>query len=296
MPRKPRIHVPGGLYHVILRGNNRQAIFCDDGDRHRWMRLLEMGIERYRCRIHAYCWMTNHVHLAVQVSDLPLGAMIRWVASQYSRSTNKRLEKTGHLFERRYRGRLVDTDGYLLQLVRYIHRNPVAASLVDDPAHYPWSSHHAYLGFYRPALLTTDWVLSCFGERRKQAIAAYRNFMAEEGATRHKLPDAAWLDDQTLGDDDFAAATRHTAPSARDAPSLSRLIREICARHGIDEGELASPRRTHRNSRVRAEIALAAQQRGVAGLADVARHFNRSASSLSHAVRYLLDSGKAAEK
>lgn len=170
MPRKPRIHLPVGIYHVMLRGNSRQPIFFADLDRRRWMRLLATGIERYRCRIHAFCWMTNHVHMVVQVSDLPSGLLIGWVASQYARATNKRLNRSGHLFERPYRGKLVDVDSYLLQLIRYIHRNPVAARIIDNPEHYPWSSHRAYLGFRRPALLTTDWVLSLFDKNRGQAI------------------------------------------------------------------------------------------------------------------------------
>ena len=127
MPRKPRLHVPGGLYHVILRGNDRQAIYFSRADRRRWMRLLGEGIDRYRCRVHAYCWMTNHVHMAVQVSDVPLHRLMHWLAMTYSRQTNQRLGRTGHLFERRYRSKLVDADSYLLELVRYIHLNPVKA-------------------------------------------------------------------------------------------------------------------------------------------------------------------------
>lgn len=180
MPRKPRLHVPGALYHVTARGNSRGPIFFADSDRWLWMRLITEGLDRYRCRIHAFCWMTNHIHMAVQVSDRRLGSFMNWVTSQYARVTNKRLDRSGHLFERRYGAKLVDSDSYLLQLVRYIHLNPVMAKVVEDPADYPWSSHRAYLGYHRPALLTVGWVLSCFGERRGEARRAYERFMAEE--------------------------------------------------------------------------------------------------------------------
>jgi len=290
MPRKPRIHLPGGIYHVILRGNSRQPIFFSDLDRRRWMRLVATGIDRYRCRIHAFCWMTNHIHMAVQVSDLPLGLLIGWVASQHAKATNKRLNKSGHLFERRYRGIPVGRDNYLLQLIRYIHRNPVAARIVDSPERYPWSSHRAYLGYRRPALLTTDWVLDQFGKNRGQAIAAYRDFMAEEDQAPMTLFAGNANDAQLTSDDGFLESIDNLAADNRERPSLTQLIEEFCRLHDITETELASPRRTRRNANLRAEIALAAQQQRIASLHEVAERFNRSDSSLCHAIRHVLDS------
>ena len=290
MPRKPRIHVPGGIYHVILRGNCRQPIFFADLDRRRWMRLLAAGIDRYRCRIHAFCWMTNHVHMAVQVSDLPLGLVVGWVASQYAKATNKRLKRSGHLFERRYHGNLVDVDSYLLQLIRYIHRNPVAARMVDSPEYYPWSSHRAYLGYRRPALLTTDWVLGQFGSNRVQAIAAYRDFMAEDDQASMTLFAGSTDDARLKSDDGYVENVDNQAAQGQAKPSLTQLIEEFCRLHNITESELASPRRTRRNAKLRAEIALAAQQQRIASLHEVAERFNRSDSSLCHAIRHVLDS------
>jgi len=292
MPRDPRIHVPDGFHHVILRGNNRQNIFFNDADRRYWMQLLADGIDRYRHRLHAYCWMTNHVHMVVQVSDLPLGDMVRWVASQYARSTNKRQNKTGHLFERRYRSNFVDTDAYLLQLVRYIHRNPVVAHLVDDPAHYLWSSHRAYLKPSRSDFLITDKVLSCFGATRRKAISAYSTFMAEECPDSIEPPRPARPSEEFIGDEELRASNNRASPSAEETPSLTQLIEELCQRYGVSAHELASSSRARKNSTVRAAIALAARQRGIAGLNEVANRFNRSASALGHAVRNLSESGK----
>lgn len=291
MPRAPRIHVADGIYHVMLRGNNRQAVFFNDSDRRYWTQLLAEGIDRYRCRIHAYCWMTNHVHMAVQVSELPLGDMVRWVASQYARATNKREAKSGHLFERRYRSNIVDTDAYLLQLVRYIHLNPVAANLVNHAVLYPWSSHRAYLDLHRSTLLTTETVLSCFGGTHRQAIAAYRKFMAEEDpATIEPRPSQA--DKRPPGDQGLVTPSSRARLSAVGTPSLTQLIEVICHRYEITEDELASGSHARRNSRVRAEIALAARRQGVAGLKEVADRFNRSASALGHAIRCLSESRK----
>ena len=90
--------------------------------------------------------MSNHLHLALQVADAPLGPIVRRIAGVYARRIQQRLPTTGHLFERRYRSVLVDADTHLLRLVRYIHLNPLRAGLVADPADYPWSGHRAYLG------------------------------------------------------------------------------------------------------------------------------------------------------
>jgi len=295
MPRKPRLHVPGGLYHVILRGNDRQAIFYADGDRHRWMRLLGNGIGRYHCRIHAYCWMTNHIHMAVQVSDLPLGRLISWVVSQYAKATNNRLHRSGHLFERRYRGRLVDTDVHLLQLVRYIHNNPVEARVVDDPARYLWSSHRAYLGHRRPGLLTTDWVLSFFGQSRLRSVKAYGRFMAEEHQIPTELLESNPDDGRLLGDDDFTDRMNDAQTARRSSRTLNALITECCQRYNIAEAALASPRRSRLHARLRAEIAIAAQDQRIATLHDVARYFNRSDSALCHSIRHYINSRRGSD-
>ena len=290
MPRNPRVHVPGGVYHVILRGNFRQAIFFGDCDRRRWMRLLAKGVDRYRCRVHAYCWMTNHLHMAVQVADLPLGLLVGWVASQYARSVNKRLNRSGHLFERRYRGNLVNKDAYLLQLLRYIHRNPLTARMVDNLDRYPWSSHRAYLGHYRPRFLTTEMVLGLFSSNRQQAHIAYRNFMGSDDDMRIAQGSSIPTDNLKAANDHLPLDTVGHSHNRYENLSLSELIAEHCRAHDISEADLRSPRRTRRYAKIRAEIAVTAQRLGIATLHDVALRFNRTDSALSHAIRNLLDS------
>lgn len=157
MPRQPRLHVPGAIYHVMLRGNNRQDLFFRAADHTHLNRLVNRASSRLNANIHAFCWMSNHVHLAVQVSDEPLGRLIQWIASRYAYYINRRLGRTGHVFERRYRAILVDDDSYLLHLVRYIHLNPVKAGIVKEPEAYQWSSHRYYLGRGTLEWLVTDW-------------------------------------------------------------------------------------------------------------------------------------------
>lgn len=289
MPRKPRLHVPGGLYHVILRGNSRQDIFFDPDDRRRWEALIGQGIRKYAHRIHAYCWMTNHVHLAVQCHTNPLSRFMGFVASSYARWTNKKLNRSGHLFERRHRAILVQQDSYLQELLRYIHRNPLRAGIVHKLEDYPWSSHQAYVTGRAPVWLTTEWALATFGTDLASARRRYAEFMGSEGdeSIRSALRSGAEADQRVLGDDQFLASieARWVPPGRR--PSLDQLVSEACEGRGVSEAELRSRSRQRRYAQIRAEIGLAAVDGGIATGAELARRFNRSQSALSRAIGHL---------
>ena len=114
MPRSPRIHAPGAMYHVTLRGNHRQDIFVTPDDRSLLTHIIRDILVDCGAQLHAYCYMTNHVHALLQVSDTPLSKIMLLVAGRYARRVQARLETTGHLFEKRYHALLVDADEYLL--------------------------------------------------------------------------------------------------------------------------------------------------------------------------------------
>ena len=289
MPRRPRLHVPGGLYHVILRGNGRQTIFFDADDRRRWESLIEEGVSRYAHRVHAYCWMTNHVHLAIQSHDIPLWKFMGFVASQYARSTNKKINRTGHLFERRYRPILVEADSYLKELIRYIHQNPLRAGMVDKLTDYQWSSHLAYLRGSQPVWLTLDWVLSMFGDTVADARRQYVHFMqsACSKEIRQRLKHGTDADHSTLGHDGFRGSLAIELTQSAIPQALKELTQEICRQYEISPAELASASRDRRYSRIRAEIGLAAIEGRIATNADIARCFNRSQSGMSRAINCL---------
>src|SRR3990172_6960564 len=177
MARKPRLHYVGALYHVMVRGNGGQNIFADDEDRCRFYLLLHEGREKFGHRIHAFCLMKSHVHLAIQVGEKPLSRIMQHLCFRYTQWVNSRQKKVGHLFQGRYKAIVVDADAYLAELVRYIHLNPVRAKLVKDPEKYFWSGHRAYIGQENLPWLTTDWVLSQFGRRLKSARARYGEFV-----------------------------------------------------------------------------------------------------------------------
>lgn len=286
MPRKPRLHVPGGFYHVTLRGNHRQDIFFTPGDRALFGQIVSEVLERFAARVHAYCLMTNHVHLLIQVGDVPLGRIMMRVAGRYARLVQRRFRTTGHLFEQRYHCVLVDADEYLLELVRYIHLNPVRAHMVESPDDYAWSSHADYLGRRSTSWVTTSFALGILHPDPGSATGAYRRFVDHDVGRKQSSPltDRNDNDVRVLGSDDFLGKSLTAGWRPRSRKSLDELIDEACGQFNVDREELASPSRQRRLSKVRAWVAYHATEQRIASLAQVARTFHRDASSLSDCV------------
>lgn len=271
MPRRPRIHQPGGFYHVTLRGNHQRDIFFSTGDRAVLNSIVAKAIEKYEARIHAYCWMSNHIHLLIQVGEAPLSEPMRQIAGEYARMVLSRLQISGHLFERRYFASLVTVDSYFLELVRYIHLNPVSARMVDDPASYRWSSHHNYLGRRHDAWVTSSFALDMFGSTREKAVAAYLEFVNSEDALDWRPPDDGDADPEEQ--EKLAQAGLHS------------LIAEACGRFGVSIERLESSTHDAYLTKVRGWIAAQARRRRIASIAEVARVLGRDEGALRYAMR-----------
>ena len=282
MPRARRVHVPGGHYHVILRGNHRQPVFDQPGDRDQWEGIVAEALLAHGATLHAYCWMTNHVHMVVQVQSAPLGRVVHRRASRFARCFQRRLATTGHLFERRHLAFLVQTDPYLLTLTRYIHWNPVRAGIVAAAEDYPWSSHRQYLGLREQPWLATDRILGTFSDERDCARQAYQDFMRTEPASRP----AAIASKATESPADVSGSVIPLASAAarHELAALDDLAARIAAQHGLTVEILCSPSRARYFARVRAIIAWHAKVSGIATLSDVARRFGRSTAAISLAI------------
>jgi putative transposase len=201
------------------------------------------------------------------------------VASRYARAKQRAIDTTGHLFERRYRARLIDTDRYLLSLVRYIHLNPVRAGMVTTPCDYRWSSHRAYLGESCPDWLRIEPVLGRFDSSLGVAVDAYRRFMNE--------PTAATERDQ-LSPTVAHHVNRESPADTPDRPgvastrwSLEAIAAEIAATQGLTLEDLRTRRRRSDLVMARVEIARRALREGAANLSQVARYLNRAPSTIS---------------
>jgi putative transposase len=288
MGRPLRIHAPGAMYHVTLRGNHQQDIFFEPADRQRLSELFAEVLERFKAQLHAYCYMTNHVHALIQVGDTPLGGLVMRVAGQYARITQSRLQTTGHLFEKRYYPVLVDVDQYFVTLLRYIHLNPVRGGLAPTVEAYPWSSHHAYVGSRLEPWVTTEFGLAQFSGERGKAIDAYRKFVDQNSigvAERSPLLDRNPSDSRILGSDDFARRLFGSEWKPRSRKSLDALIQDACNHFHCTSSELNSISRKPLLVAARAWVVHEAVNGRVASVAEVARKFNRDESSLRHALK-----------
>ncbi len=163
MVRAPRKQAESSIYHVMIRGAGRQFIFYDNADRTRFLSILREALDSYEGVLICWCLMDNHVHLLLMVEFEELSRMMQTVESAYATYFNKRHDRVGHLFQGRFRSEPVDTESYLLSVVRYIHRNPVKEGL-SPTCRYRWSSYQEYVdGPKDDALVSRDWLLSVFG-------------------------------------------------------------------------------------------------------------------------------------
>ena len=294
MARKPRLHVPGGVYHTLLRGNGGEDIFFTKEDRFHFYHLLEEGSQRYAYRIHGFCLMRNHVHLAIQISEVSLSKIMHNISFRYTRWVNKRKRRIGHLFQGRYKALLVDAESYLLELVRYIHLNPVRAGLVKDPADYPWSSHAAFLGLETIPWLTTEWVLGQFGKRMSTAQKHFKSFVVAELDEGHREEFHRGGDDsRLLGDDSFIEHVLAQGPTRRLTISLDHVIKVVCKRYNIEQKDLAGPSRIRSLSEARGVVSFLCRQTGAASQTEVARRFKRDIATLSRITSRIEGKAKA---
>jgi putative transposase len=198
----------------------------------------------------------------------------------------RRLRTTGHFFERRYHATLVDADAYLLELLRYIHLNPVRAGLVDEPGGYPWSSHHNYVMSRRDSWVTTDFCMSLFGDDRVRASAAYRAFVActDEAPWESALNQGS-RSLAVLGGDEFIVQAMRAPRTSLGHASLGELVAEACRRFEVEPARLISPARDAYVAKVRAWIAHQAFKRGIGTRSAVARALGRSEATLRYAIK-----------
>lgn len=181
MPRKPRFFLPNVPVHMIMRGNNRQAVFAEDDDYFAYRSWLREAVERYDCKIHAYVFMTNHVHLLLSAEEpANISKISQAVGRKYVPYFNHKYGKTGTLWEGRFKASSVDTEYYLLACYRYIELNPVRAGMVNDSKDYAWSSYHANALGEKDRLVTPHSVYMRLGKTKATRNEAYKNLFMEQ--------------------------------------------------------------------------------------------------------------------
>jgi len=146
MPRRARQLSESGIYHVMLRGVNRDVVFLEDEDRERFLFALRAARDASACKVLAFCLMDNHVHLVLRTGIEPIGSTVRRLGVRYAGWFNRKYDRVGHLFQDRFKSVPVDDDAHLATLLRYVWNNPVEAGLVEQPDEYRWSSRRVFGG------------------------------------------------------------------------------------------------------------------------------------------------------
>ena len=164
MPREARKKSRTNIYHIMMRGVNRQLLFEEDEDRYQYMEILKESKEIAKFRLHAFCLMDNHVHLLMEETEEPLEITFKRIGSKYAGWFNQKYQRTGHLFQDRFRSEIVETVGSFMIVLRYILQNPMKAGLEKQPGTYRWSSYLAYVNG-TGSITDTQYAMECFGSR-----------------------------------------------------------------------------------------------------------------------------------
>ena len=230
MARLPRLTLSGYPHHVLQRGNNRQSIFSSDGDRQFLLKLLVENSEKFGVEIHSYVLMSNHFHLLAtpRTSD-GLPQMMQAVGRRYVRLFNDSHQRSGTLWEGRYKSTVIQTDRYLLACMVYIDLNPVRAGIVQTPAEHPWSSYAHYTGLHADKLITPHPLYWQLGNTPFAREAAYADLVLHGIASQEQIDlTQSVLHGWALGEGEFvtelqAKTVRRVSKASAGRPSSSRI-------------------------------------------------------------------------
>ena len=299
MARPLRIEYPDAWYHVMNHGRRGERVFLEDRDYHAYIEVLVESVELWNVRITAYCLMPNHYHLLVQTPNANLSRCMRHINGIYTQRFNRSHQCDGQLFRGRYKSILVDADNYLLQLMRYIHRNPLRGGMVEKLDSYKWSSHQGYISNSKKwDWLHKEFALSLLSDDKRHQLRLYEEFVAGEDAKeitgifeKRKLP-------SILGSQGFInwargrffEKKRHIEiPDSKSlAPGGEEIRQFVCRVYQVSEQDLLKSRRGRSNEARNVAIYLTRQLRGE-GLDAICREYglkkHSSASSAIERVR-----------
>ncbi|MFH2201631.1 MAG: transposase [Elusimicrobiota bacterium] len=265
--------------HVVARGNNKARIFLDVIDNSEFVRLLSLGISRYGAELHAYCLMPNHIHLLLRDALGRLSDMMEWTLGNYARKFNKRHGRVGHVFQGRYRAKLIIRTTHFYVAGRYIHMNPVRGGLCERPEDYPWSSMRAYLGLEEAGLLSRESLWAPYSDLGLGSVSAMYEFTTR---TPYASDHAA-----SAVPDGVAGNALRAAVVARP-PGEMRVIEEVANLFDASAGALLERSRRRRLRIARSVAMLAVRDKIGMPLADIARIFGmKSQNGVSLAINRL---------
>lgn len=234
MPRKPRLHSPTGIYHIILRSVNQHIIFEEESDYQKFLFILSDCKTKYDVDIYAYCLMDNHIHILLHSPADCLSGFFQSLGSRFVRWYNNKYLRSGHLFQERFHSCTVNNQSQYLATLIYIHNNPVKANICRYPSEYRWSSFNAFLGAKNP-IVNVDFSYNMAGSREalmyffsSQSTSLEETyFMGDHRPTKHFFTDETALSI-------FKDLTKLASTS--DAANLSKTLRNQYIRQLKHEG------------------------------------------------------------
>ncbi len=250
MPRKPRIHYEGALYHVMVRGNNGEKVFETEKEKQEYINITKEYKHRYRFKIYAYCIMDNHAHLLIEVENVPVSKIMQGIQQVYTQRYNKRYSRTGHIFQQRFKSILCQKDAYLIALIKYIHDNPVKAKITETPD-YKWSSHNDYLK-YDSSFVNIESTLAMFGTKKREAVEAYEKYME----VKEKINE----EDYRISDEDIEEIMDGIGKEEIKRATIEQVISETIQYFQIERKELESGKRTKKVAEARKTIVILSKE------------------------------------
>ncbi len=250
MARKLRVHYEGALYHVIVRGNNKSTIFMESKWKNTYLDIIKIYKEKYDFKLYAYVIMDNHGHLLIEVSKVELAKIMKCIQQVFTQKYNREFQRSGHVFEQRYKAFVCDKDSYLLSLIRYIHQNPLKAGLTKNLS-YEWSSHNKYLE-KKISLVDKDYVLEILSDNRRQAINIYLELMG--------LDNSLELEDYKLSEQEQVLKVSKQELFNKNIIEFGELVNLICNQEGIEVINLIKRSRIKKLSDIRKAIVLLSEK------------------------------------
>lgn len=308
MPRTPRLDIPHLLHHVIIRGIERCDIFRDEEDRRRFLSRLALLLRETSTHCYAWALMRNHVHLLLMPTNTPLSSLMRRLLTSYAVVYNRKYNRSGHLFQNRYKSILCEDEPYFLELVRYIHLNPVragAVATVEALADYPWSGHAVVMGeqeFQQDVVA----VLERFGTSAAAAREAYLRFVADGvelgrqeklvgGGLRRSQPEAVEggdeivsFDARILGGGGFVEQIQARIDDPTQCQlkiPLPEVVRKLAEFFQVDQATLLRPTKIRHLAEIRGIICYyAVRELGYKGI-EVGRYLHLGPTGVTLAAR-----------
>lgn len=318
MPRTGRLHIAGGYYHVMGRGLERRRIFAAHTDKEDFLSRLAYLLKELPFECMAWAVMSNHYHLLIRVSDTPLSQLMRRLLSGYATNYNIRNNRAGYVFQNRYKSILCDADIYFLELVRYIHLNPIKAKILKDIGEldiYPWTGHSAIMRKNSNEWQNTDEVLGHYGGQKAAARRQYRAFVIDgingkledmsggglirsyggwqEITKMRKNHEARIGDERILGESDFVQQVikndeiklEEELLLKRNGWDIERLVQYVCHYFDVAQAQISTKGRSNPVSHAKALICYWGNSRLGISSTDLGARLNISQSSVSRAAK-----------